>query len=346
MVHKSSRDAQIAHDQELRVHRLQLGILNPSTVEDAEHWSSAGILERLAELGATPAQLAALERYQPEASPTIVIDVERAVRLCNELLLEPAEKSDSFLAGAGPRGRPRLRCGEPAAADLRSPEPRWRAPCPLRTYPGRPRPREPRARARTPLTRLRPASRCPDALIRVSCRAARGRRRGRACLRSYGSRRLLLGPHDALRSRPLPLTRRTGERAGAARMGDLEPDDFFVAAGGQSAGDPYGYLRRRPGARGRGGPPAALGAAGSGAARSDASGRAGVASCGGGGGVGVGAGSGAGALVLGAAGRAGRLGGRAGTVALDAGRRVLSGTGQSRSVARAIQSAKFWQRKR
>ena len=96
MVHKSSRDAQIAHDQELRVHRLQLGILNPSTVEDAEHWSSAGILERLAELGATPAQLAALERYQPEASPTIVIDVERAVRLCNELLLEPAEKSDSF----------------------------------------------------------------------------------------------------------------------------------------------------------------------------------------------------------------------------------------------------------
>ena len=111
-------------------------------------------------------------------------------------------------------------------------------------------------------------------------------------------------------------------------MGDLEPDDFFVAAGGQSAGDPYGYLRRRPGARGRGGPPAALGAAGSGAARSDASGRAGVASCGGGGGVGVGAGSGAGALVLGAAGRAGRLGGRAGTVALDAGRRVLSGTGQ------------------
>ena len=183
------------------------------------------------------------------------------------------------LAGAGPRGRPRLRCGEPAAADLRSPEPRWRAPCPLRTYPGRPRPREPRARARTPLTRLRPASRCPDALIRVSCRAARSRRRGRACLRSYGSRRLLLDPLDALRSRPLPLTRRTGERAGAARMGDLEPDDFFVAAGGQSAGDPYCYLRRRPGARGRGGPPAALGAAGSGAARSDAPGRAGVELC-------------------------------------------------------------------
>ena len=87
----------------------------------------------------------------------------------------------------------------------------------LRAYPGRtpgPAPSSRAARSRTtPLTRPRLASRCTDALIGVDCRAARGRRRGRAGARSYGSRRLLRGPRDALRSRPLPLTRRAGERA-------------------------------------------------------------------------------------------------------------------------------------
>jgi hypothetical protein len=103
MSHDESRDVQKKHERALRDARESLGLSAHPVVAELRYWNAASILEYCVEQGATPTQLAALERHNPAEFPSIVVELEAAVQLCNYL---QEEKTSFKTASRGLRRVP------------------------------------------------------------------------------------------------------------------------------------------------------------------------------------------------------------------------------------------------